>query len=89
MRAIQTRSSASGYYGTVYSCSSCAYRTPRKDNLQRHTRIHTGERPFQCDICHRSFNQKSSLTTHYGIHLRNLPLRYADKSNDSKFDKQC
>ncbi|KAL4218005.1 hypothetical protein ACF0H5_022743 [Mactra antiquata] len=48
----------------VYQCSFCLKLFSRKDNMQRHILIHTGEKPFKCQYCHRKFNQKSAMKTH-------------------------
>ena len=53
---------------------SCDRRFSRSDELSRHLRIHTGQRPFPCSVCRRAFSRSDHLTTHMRTHTGEKPF---------------
>lgn len=47
-----------------FECTICCKPFAKKNQLQRHVRIHTGERPFKCQACVKSFTRIDALKRH-------------------------
>lgn len=53
----------------IYKCSDCAKCFGDLSNLQRHKRMHTGEKPFKCTECDMCFSQSWNLKQHKKTHI--------------------
>ncbi|CAG11507.1 unnamed protein product, partial [Tetraodon nigroviridis] len=79
-KSPRARKTPAASHGTAkekpFACpmESCDRRFSRSDELNRHIRIHTGHKPFQCRICLRSFSRSDHLTTHTRTHTGEKPF---------------
>ncbi|XP_039217693.1 early growth response protein 4 [Crotalus tigris] len=62
----------------VCPVENCVRSFARSDELNRHLRIHTGHKPFQCRICLRNFSRSDHLTTHIRTHTGEKPFSCDD-----------
>ncbi|XP_015523016.1 ras-responsive element-binding protein 1 isoform X1 [Neodiprion pinetum] len=63
-------------------CAFCMRRFWSAEDLRRHMRTHTGERPFTCDICRRKFTLKHSMLRHRKKHDSVRSTIYTGASGD-------
>lgn len=70
-----------------FSCEFCQKTFRVASALERHKRIHTGDKPFRCDFkgCDKAFNQKEMLKRHKVIHLSIDEAPFACSFCDKKF----
>lgn len=47
-----------------FTCSFCGKEFNRRIRLVEHERVHTGERPFKCDMCEATFSQRANWRNH-------------------------
>ncbi|VEL36064.1 unnamed protein product [Protopolystoma xenopodis] len=60
-----------------YACEAagCGKRFARVDELKRHQRTHSDQRPFPCTLCDKAFTRSDHLTTHRRTHTGEKPYK--------------
>ena len=67
-------------------CAFCTRRFWSAEDLRRHVRTHTGDRPFKCDVCQRRFSLKHSMLRHRKKHDSGMASASAGEESDSSFE---
>lgn len=47
-----------------HKCDECSYSTFRITHFKRHKLTHTGQKPFECEVCQKGYLDKWRLRGH-------------------------
>ena len=53
---------------SAVTCRYCYKTFTSRSNLERHSRLHTGHKPYVCSICGKAFSRKDHLSNHATKH---------------------
>ncbi|MBN3304509.1 ZN433 protein, partial [Amia calva] len=64
----QEQHGARGEVGRRCVCPHCSRAFTSPSNLKKHQVVHSGQRPYHCDLCGRTFNQSGNALRHRRSH---------------------
>uniref|UniRef100_A0A147BC91 Putative zn finger n=1 Tax=Ixodes ricinus TaxID=34613 RepID=A0A147BC91_IXORI len=69
-----SRSRQHPFTAELHECEYCLAVFPKRNRLERHLAIHTGDTPYECRFCPMSFASKDDLTKHALSHAGEHPF---------------